>query len=322
MRLIFLISFIFFVQLSFTVNSVANEDTIQILQLVKGKRIDRRHINALPSLLSHLKETSNIPVASEPIIIESFGDDLLTEHAMIYANFADRDDWVLSDLEKQRLKDYLKRGGFLYIDAGIAAEFLRKDNVDQYHSFAEWEVRVEIKEIFKELFPDIPFLPLERDHDIFNIFYQGLPDPANLPDAIRDFIVNEKWPQGSISIMGLAINNHLSVIATPIMAIGWGKDITGQWSNKITFRVREKAEHLDSQIGKIDISGKKYETRREDGLKDIIYTQQGSHMPTWVEEAEGHWRVFRFYEGKENSDYAHLFFTRLGVNIWIYALTH
>ena len=322
MRLILLICFVFLIPLSLPVNSDAKEDTIHILQLVKGKRINRRHINALPSLLSHLKRVANIPVSPEPVIIESFGDDLLKEHALIYANFADRDDWTLSDLEKQRLKEFLKRGGFLYIDAGIAAEFLRKDKVDQYHSFAEWEVRSEIKEIFKELFPEIAFLPLERNHDIFNIFYQGLPDPTNLPGAIRDFIVNEKWPQGSISIMGLAINNHLSVLATPIMAIGWGKDVTGQWSNKITFRVREKAEHLDTQIGKIDIDGNKYETRREDGLNDVIYTQKGSHMPAWVEEAEGHWRVFRFYEGKENSDYAHLFFTRMGANLWFYALTH
>jgi hypothetical protein len=45
-------------------------------------------------------------------------------------------------------------------------------------------------------------------------------------------------------------------------------------------------------------------------------------MPAWVNEPEGNWRVFRYYSSREISEYAHVFYTRLGVNIFIYALTH
>ncbi|MGE4550626.1 MAG: hypothetical protein AAEJ57_04490, partial [Opitutales bacterium] len=67
-------------------------------------------------------------------------------------------------------------------------------------------------------------------------------------------------------------------------------------------------------------TGSTFEVSREDGLKDIVYTQLGMR-PVWVEEPNGKWRIFKYYSGGEISNYAHAFYTRLGANVFIYALT-
>ena len=59
----------------------------------------------------------------------------------------------------------------------------------------------------------------------------------------------------------------------------------------------------------------------EDGLKDILYTESGKR-PLWVQEPTGKWRIFKYYSGEEISNFAHAFYTRLGVNVFMYALTN
>ena len=68
-------------------------------------------------------------------------------------------------------------------------------------------------------------------------------------------------------------------------------------------------------------SGVRYETTREDGNKDVIYCQKEA-LPAWVQEPNNRWRVFRYYQSREISDFAHVFYTQLGINIITYALTH
>ncbi|MEM4248222.1 MAG: hypothetical protein QXH80_03060, partial [Candidatus Nanoarchaeia archaeon] len=68
-------------------------------------------------------------------------------------------------------------------------------------------------------------------------------------------------------------------------------------------------------------SGARYEAVLEDGRKDIVYCQTEA-LPAWVQEPDGRWRVFRYYQSNEISDFAHVFYTRLGINIFVYAYTH
>ena len=60
---------------------------------------------------------------------------------------------------------------------------------------------------------------------------------------------------------------------------------------------------------------------REDGGKDIIYCQEAA-LPAWAQAPDGNWRVFRYYASQEISDFAHQFYTQLGTNIIVYALTN
>jgi len=301
---------------------VPDRPEVRIAQLMSGRAVMRRYADALPSLLKHVREKTTLNVVPEPVVLSSFEDDRLFECPFIYANFADREDWTFSALEKSNLKKYLERGGFLYVDGGINAEFLRENSeLGQHHSFADWDADPRLKEAFSGIFPEQTFRPLKRSDAIYRSFYQGLPDASLLPDTVRDFVVNEKWPDGTYSMVALYVDGRIAVLASPIVAMGWGKNSLGGWRTTIRFRIREGTEGLSDSLRTAAYDGARFEATREDGGKDVIYCQDEA-MPAWAEEPGGHWRVFRYYGSREISDYAHIFYTRLGTNILVYALTH
>jgi type VI protein secretion system component VasK len=93
----------------------------------------------------------------------------------------------------------------------------------------------------------------------------------------------------------------------------------GAWIPPISFRIRESAEDFDETLQVASFSGETYEVTREDGLKDEIYLLPGQR-PLWVKEPTGRWRIFKYYSGEEISNYAHSFYARLGMNVFLYAL--
>ncbi len=284
--------------------------------------MSRHYPAALPSLVRFFGKSTGTPVIPEPVILESFEDPKLFEFPFVYANFADRKDWTFSDREKANLKAWLERGGFLFIDAGVNAEFLRDNpELGQRHSFAEWDACPEIKRAFAAVFPNAAFRPLPRSHPLFRMVFQGLPDPSALPNTVRKFVVNEKWPDGTYSAIALRLHGRIAVLVTPIIAMGWGRNALGGWVTTIRFRVREGTKGLSDYLRKAAYSGARFEVTREDGAKDVIFCQKHA-LPAWVREPSGRWRVFRYYGSREISDFAHEFYTRLGVNILAYALTH
>jgi hypothetical protein len=300
----------------------APAQTTSIAQLCPESALRRRYPYALPSLLTHIGEKTTLQVADTPVVLTSFEDPRLFEYPFIYANFADRSDWTLSPAEARNLKAYLERGGFLYIDAGITAEFLRDQaQLGQHHSFGEWAANPKLSDTFATLFPEQPFRPLPRSHPIFRTFYRGLPETENLPDSVREFVITEKWPDGTYSAVGLQVKGRLAVLLTPIIAMGWGKNHLDQWATTIRFRVRESTKGLSEYLQSAAYSGSRYEVAREDGAKDVIYCQKQA-LPAWAHEANQQWRIFRYYGSREISDFAHVFYTRLGTNIVLYALTH
>lgn len=295
---------------------------IHVVQLVQGNHLQRNYPDALTSLIEELQKVTTLSVAPDPIFIETLADPIILDHPFIYINFADRQDWTLSDAEAENLRSFIDRGGFIFVDAGINAAFLRDENsaYGQFHSFAEWQVSPKVSDMFKEVYPEKGFQPLPRTHRLFTSFYSGLPDAEILPDTVRDFVVNEKWPQGTYAAMGLFVEGRLSVLAMPILAMGWGKNELDQWTTFIGFRIREGADGLSERLADAAYTGVRFETTREDGRSDVVYTQQEA-MPAWVQEPDDDWRVFRYYYTQEISDYAHTFYTRLGINIFVYAFT-
>jgi len=295
---------------------------LRVAQLCALPPLSRHYANALPSLLRHINDTTTLRFAPEPVLIESFEDARLFRFPFVYCNFADRKDWTLTDREKTNLRQWLERGGFLFIDAGINAEFLRENvELGQHHSFAEWQACPEIRNAFASVFPGKTFQPLPRSHLLFRVFYKGLPDTSVLPDAVRAFVEQEKWPEGTYSAVGLYIRKRLAVLVTPIVAMGWGRNAAGGWTTTIRFRVRESTEGLTDYLKRAAYTGARFEVVREDGRKDVVYCQQRA-LPAWVREPDGRWRVFRYYGSRAISDFAHEFYTRLGTNILVYAFTH
>ena len=294
---------------------------LRVVQLVEGEPVRRLRPDALPSLLEEASRRTNFRFSPDPVFIRDFADPALRDSPFCYVNFADRNNWELSPEEVEALRNYLENGGFLFIDAGINAEFLQADAaLGQRHSFAAWEVTPVIAEQFRRVFPDREFKPLPRDHPFFQGFYRGLPDPESLPEAIRDYVVEEKWPEGSYSTMGLHTESgRLAVMAMPILSMGWGRDPFGRWTTRISFRVREDAEGLNERLASARYTGERFEVTREDGRTDVIYCQPPT-MPAWVREPDGSYRVFRYYHGEAINEYAHRFYTRLGINLLTFVL--
>ena len=295
---------------------------VRVAQVRPGAARTRHYPSGLPSLLERVARETTLQVIPEPVILASFEDNALFAHPFIYVNFADRPDWTFSEAERANLRHYLERGGFLFIDAGINAEFLR-DNVElgQHHSFAEWDACPALKDAFADLFPGRLFRALPRSHPLFRSFYRGLPDTEALPDTVRTFVEEEKWPDGTYSAVGLTVKGRLAVLVTPILAMGWGKNSLGGWETTIRFRIRESTTGLSEYLKTAAYTGARFEVRREDGGSDVVYCQQ-RFLPAWVREPDDRWRVFRYYGSREISDFAHVFYTRLGINIVVYALTH
>lgn len=276
---------------------------------------------ALESLLQHVQAHTQVKVDAVPVDLVDFADPRLLALPFVYANFADRDDWTLTPAESQNLKGYLQRGGLLFIDAGITASFLRGSKFHgQHHSFAEWDPHPDLQQAFHKLFPEARFEPLKRSDPLYQAFYVGLPDPSVLPETVRAYTEREKWPNGSYAAVALKLKGRPAVIAMPIIAMGWAVNPLGQWKTNIGMRILEDTEGLTGFIANASYSGERFEVKREDGAMDQVFCETEAR-PSWNREPSGKTRVFRYYNAPEINDYVHQFYTRLGTNLLIYALT-
>ncbi len=330
MRLLITISI--FIILSHTVSSgqestIGKEGSVRIVQLVRQENSSQRYPDALPSLLKMMNEQTNGRFDTDPLFINRLTDERLMENPILYVNCDEQPNLEFPLEERDALRRYMEQGGFVYLDAGIKASFL---GADLGHSYAAWEERPEVKDLFSLIFPKKTFIPLARDHDLFRTFFRGLPKNADLkiqasqkrlPETVLSFVEREKWPQATYSFVGIKVKGRLACVASPICAMGWGRDEFGAWIPPIAFRIRESAENFDQNLKLASFSGGTYEVTREDGLKDIIYSENGQR-PLWVQEPNGKWRIFKYYSGEEISNYAHAFYSRLGMNVFLYALLH
>ena len=303
----------------------ARNGSVRVVQLLKEENGIRRYPDALPSLLKMMNEQTNARFDTDPLYINSLTDERLLENPILYINCDEQPNLEFPLEERDALRRYIEQGGFVYLDAGIKASFL---GADLGHSYAAWEERPEIKELFSLVLPEKTFIPLGRDHDLFRTFFQGLPknedlkiqaDQKRLPETVLSFVEREKWPQATYSFVGIKVKGRLACVASPICAMGWGRDEFGAWIPPISFRIRESAENFNQNLKLASFSGGTYEVTREDGLKDIIYSENGQR-PLWVQEPNGKWRIFKYYSGEEISNYAHAFYSRLGMNVFLYAL--
>ena len=85
---------------------------LKIVQLVEGDVLQRQYADALPSLLEEIRRRTTLNVDPFPIYIDSFEDEVIFKHPVIYVNFADRMDWTLTPGEIRNLRLFIERGGF------------------------------------------------------------------------------------------------------------------------------------------------------------------------------------------------------------------
>ena len=101
-------------------------------------------------------------------------------------------------------------------------------------------------------------------------------------EAIKDFVENEKWPQGTYSFLGLHVEDRLAVLAT--QSLPWVGAKTRQVIGLAPSRFA--LERVPDGVCGLHPTMVKFEASREDGLKDVVYSQVGQ-LPAWVEEPNG-----------------------------------
>ncbi len=106
--------------------------------------------SSLANLLEEFEKRTGIPVASEEKVIE-LGDPELSSFPFLY--MTGHGNISLTPLERERLRDHLLGGGFLYAD----------DNYGMDRSF---------RKTMAELFPESRLVTVPLDHDIYRSFYR------------------------------------------------------------------------------------------------------------------------------------------------------
>lgn len=99
--------------------------------------------------------------------------------------------------EAETLREFLKRGGFWYVDDCIA-----KDNPNAFY-------RCFLKQ-FARVFPDQPLAPVPPDHEIYHCAY-------DIPEGKAPWIQGQRLPD-----MGLFLDDRLAVFLTSVdLHCGW-----------------------------------------------------------------------------------------------------
>ena len=288
---------------------------IPVNQWVGGNYLERKYPEALTSLVQAMNRATGADLDPSIQFLESLTAKGLRGSPVLYINAGDITAWPTAQ-QGALIRDWVEHGGFLFIDAGLQAPFLQESA--QVHSYAAWTPAPAVQAFLHRTFGRDPeTVPL--DHQIFRSWFDGLPDPKVLPDSVRDYVVNEKWPKGTYSLMGLRWGTQYRVILAPIVAMGWGTDGAGGWSDRVSFRVREYDARAEIQLRTTAAQGRQYEVPLQDGSREIVYCATGD-MPSWVREPSGRIRLFKYYHGTEINDYAHEFYTRLGINILYYGM--
>ena len=151
---------------------------------------------------------------TDPLFISELTDERMFENPILYINCDDQTNLEFTAEENQALRRYMELGGFVYLDAGIKASFL---GADLGHSYAAWEERPEVKDWFGQVFPEKAFIPLDRSHDLFRIFFKGLPKNSDLKiDSKKDFLPpfsllwsRRNGPRVLILLLGLKLKEDL-----------------------------------------------------------------------------------------------------------------
>ena len=290
------------------------EASIPVRQWIDGNYLQRKYPEALTSLVTAFDAATGADLDPSIQFVESI-DATLPASPILYINAGDINQWPTGTAAKL-IRDYVEHGGILWIDAGLQAPFLQDSS--QVHSYAAWNAAPAVLAFLKHTFNREPeAVPLT--HELFKSWVQGLPDGKDLPNTVRDYVTQEKWPNGTYSVMGLRWGTQYRVILTPIIAMGWGRDYAGNWSSAIGFRTREYDPTVEAKLKNTVAHGKQYEVQLADNSKEYVFCETGD-LPAWVREPSGRYRLFKYYRSSEINDYAHQYYTQLGINILYYSL--
>ena len=159
------------------------------------------------NFLRGVSRLTNIRVMSEPVVLR-LDDDRIFDYPFLYMLEVGQNGGIaLSTEEKQNLREYLLRGGFLLID--------------DFWGQHEWN---NFESAFTEIFPDRPITELPHDHEIFRIYYD-IEGPQMIPALFR---TDQFGEQGIDYASNHAILDDQGRI---MVLINWNSDLGDGWEH-------------------------------------------------------------------------------------------
>jgi hypothetical protein len=177
------------------------------------------------NFLRGVTRLTNIKINSAPIVRRLDDDDIFNYPFLYALEMGNNGGVSFSEKEMENLREYLLRGGFLFID-------------DFWGSY-EWE---NFHRTFSQLFPDRELVQLSSDHEIFHTFYDvdgaqmipALGNPQNTPEA--DVAMASNWAL-------LDDDGRVMVL------VNWNSDIGDGWEHTYHPGYPTRYANLAYQLG-------------------------------------------------------------------------
>ena len=178
------------------------------------------------NFLKGVTRLTNIDINADPAVLR-LDDDRIFEYPFLYMLEMGRGGGPnFSEKEIKNLREYLLRGGFVFID-----DFWGTWEWDNFYS------------AFARVFPDRPMVELDRDHPIFHTFYD-INGPQMIP-GIRGFYYNHAEQDAEAARNRAILDNDGRVM----VLINWNSDIGDGWEHTYDPEYPTKYANLAYQLG-------------------------------------------------------------------------
>ena len=177
------------------------------------------------NFLRGVTRLTNIRANSRPAVLR-LDDDRIFEYPFLYMLEMGRNGGPrFSEKEIRNLREYLLRGGFLFID--------------DFWGTREWDT---FYRAFAKVFPDRPVVDLSKDHQIFHCFYD-LDGPQMIPAVWNTQNVPEQDVDSAYNRALLDEDGRVMVL------INWNSDIGDGWEHTYHPAYSTKYANLAYQLG-------------------------------------------------------------------------
>ena len=178
------------------------------------------------NFLRAVTRLTNIHINAEPAVL-TLDDDRIFEYPFLYmlemGRFGGPD---FNEKEVENLREYLLRGGFLFID--------------DFWGTMEWNT---FYLAFSQVFPDRPVVDLDEEHQIFHCFYD-IDGPQMIPSISNSY---DNVPEQDIDH---AINRAILDDEGRVMVlINWNSDIGDGWEHTYSPGYPTKYANQAYQLG-------------------------------------------------------------------------
>ncbi len=178
------------------------------------------------NFLRGVTRLTNIHINSSPEVLR-LDDDRIFEYPFLYMLEMGRGKGPdFNEKEIKNLREYLLRGGFLFID--------------DFWGTLEWDY---FYNAFSKVFPDRPVVELDRNHPIFHCFYD-IDGPQMIPAISRS---QYNYPEQDVAV---AINRAILDDEGRVMVlINWNSDIGDGWEHTYHPAYPTRYANLAYQLG-------------------------------------------------------------------------